>query len=159
MTSRADIPLPGEWVARADCRRPEYNPDWWYPGKEERKGSEVEYAQELRAKLICASCPVREECLTEALRSREPHGVWGGLSESERHLISEHGAEVVPPSGDEFLGYVHYLAVHSFVGENNRLSHVAKQCNVSKVGDLIELLESYTYRVAGEDPCQHQKSA
>ena len=30
------------------------------------------------AKLICGSCPLREECLAGALERREPHGVWGG---------------------------------------------------------------------------------
>ncbi len=37
-----------------------------------------------RAKAICATCPVREPCLAYALRIREPHGIWGGLSEVER---------------------------------------------------------------------------
>ena len=31
-----------------------------------------------RAKRICASCPVMEECLEGALTRREPWGVWGG---------------------------------------------------------------------------------
>lgn len=31
-----------------------------------------------RAKAICATCPVREQCLAGALERAEPHGVWGG---------------------------------------------------------------------------------
>jgi WhiB family redox-sensing transcriptional regulator len=31
-----------------------------------------------RAKQLCGSCPVRDECLAGALRRREPWGVWGG---------------------------------------------------------------------------------
>jgi WhiB family redox-sensing transcriptional regulator len=31
-----------------------------------------------RAKAICAKCPVTKPCLTEALESHEPWGVWGG---------------------------------------------------------------------------------
>lgn len=31
-----------------------------------------------QAKQWCATCPVRELCLSEALERREPHGVWGG---------------------------------------------------------------------------------
>jgi len=30
------------------------------------------------AKGLCASCPIRETCLSEALERGEPHGVWGG---------------------------------------------------------------------------------
>ena len=30
------------------------------------------------AKKLCSVCPVREQCLSEALRRGEPHGVWGG---------------------------------------------------------------------------------
>ena len=39
------------------------------------------------AKAICASCPVREECLEFALESRPPEGVWGGLTPIERHRL------------------------------------------------------------------------
>jgi WhiB family transcriptional regulator, redox-sensing transcriptional regulator len=31
-----------------------------------------------RAKTLCGTCPVRSECLSGALRRREPCGVWGG---------------------------------------------------------------------------------
>ncbi|MER6400480.1 MULTISPECIES: WhiB family transcriptional regulator [unclassified Kitasatospora] len=40
--------------------------------------------REEQAKRICRGCPVREECLRHALEVREPYGVWGGLSETER---------------------------------------------------------------------------
>lgn len=30
------------------------------------------------AKRVCGPCPIREQCLTEALERGEPHGVWGG---------------------------------------------------------------------------------
>ena len=40
--------------------------------------------RELRAKLVCAGCPVLEMCREHALSVGEPYGVWGGLSETER---------------------------------------------------------------------------
>lgn len=43
--------------------------------------------RELRAKAICAACPVLESCRKHALAVAEPYGVWGGLSESERLVI------------------------------------------------------------------------
>jgi WhiB family redox-sensing transcriptional regulator len=31
-----------------------------------------------RAKALCADCPIRRECLADALERQEPWGVWGG---------------------------------------------------------------------------------
>lgn len=39
------------------------------------------------AKAICRRCPVRTECLDQALRNGKQHGVWGGLSENERKVL------------------------------------------------------------------------
>jgi len=55
------------------------------PAHFERKDEKE--AREARAKAICGSCPVRRPCLDYALRIREPHGIWGGLSEAERKQI------------------------------------------------------------------------
>lgn len=40
--------------------------------------------REWKAKQVCRACPVSVECLDYALFHREQHGVWGGMSESER---------------------------------------------------------------------------
>jgi WhiB family redox-sensing transcriptional regulator len=39
--------------------------------------------REKRAKAICASCPLREACLSVALAEGYTSGVWGGLGEQE----------------------------------------------------------------------------
>ncbi|MER6304271.1 WhiB family transcriptional regulator [Kitasatospora sp. NPDC001539] len=39
------------------------------------------------AKAVCAGCRVRVECRRHALAAREPHGVWGGLTEEERRAL------------------------------------------------------------------------
>jgi WhiB family transcriptional regulator, redox-sensing transcriptional regulator len=44
---------------------------------------QVDAAQN-QAKLICRGCPVRTECLAEALDSGNEFGVWGGMTERER---------------------------------------------------------------------------
>jgi WhiB family transcriptional regulator, redox-sensing transcriptional regulator len=36
------------------------------------------------AKSVCAQCPVRVECGDFALRSQQPFGIWGGMTEHER---------------------------------------------------------------------------
>jgi WhiB family transcriptional regulator, redox-sensing transcriptional regulator len=39
------------------------------------------------AKKICASCPVREQCLEFAIATIQNDGIWGGTTEDERRLI------------------------------------------------------------------------
>lgn len=72
------------WQVRAACRGPQASV-FFPPPQFERKDEKLE--RERRAKEICTSCSVRKECLDYALRIREPHGIWGGLSESERKVI------------------------------------------------------------------------
>jgi WhiB family redox-sensing transcriptional regulator len=43
--------------------------------------------RELKALAVCAGCPVVEPCRRHALTAREPYGVWGGMTESQRNLI------------------------------------------------------------------------
>ena len=40
-----------------------------------------------QARQVCATCPVRTDCLDWALRAGVEHGVWGGLSEEERRAL------------------------------------------------------------------------
>ena len=41
-----------------------------------------------QAKRICATCPVIEPCLKEAIRNREPWGVWGGQLFRNGHILA-----------------------------------------------------------------------
>jgi hypothetical protein len=40
-----------------------------------------------QAKAICRACPVIDACREHALTAPERYGVWGGLSERERHAL------------------------------------------------------------------------
>jgi WhiB family transcriptional regulator, redox-sensing transcriptional regulator len=40
--------------------------------------------RERKAKAVCASCPVRIDCLNYAVARPEKYGTWGGLNEDER---------------------------------------------------------------------------
>ena len=42
---------------------------------------------------VCRTCPVRAECAAHALAAREPYGVWGGFTESERVRLLATGWE------------------------------------------------------------------
>ncbi len=39
------------------------------------------------AKAVCRACPVRLDCLADALDNRTEFGVWGGMTERERRAL------------------------------------------------------------------------
>ena len=63
------------WAVRAACRTTD--PDTLF----------VQGAAQNRAKLVCMGCPVRTECLADALDNRVEFGVWGGMTERERRAL------------------------------------------------------------------------
>lgn len=67
------------WWRLAACRATD--PDLFFPVS----GAGPALVQAAAAKTICAGCPVRRECLTYAILTRQQHGIWGGLTEDERH--------------------------------------------------------------------------
>ena len=69
------------WRDDAACR--DADPDLFFPGGDVRSA----LAQVKTAKLICRGCPVRNTCLSWALASGQEHGIWGGLTEAERHRL------------------------------------------------------------------------
>ncbi len=73
-----------DWQLRAACRGPQSSV--FFPPSYAEKRDEKR-RRELRAKNICASCPVRSDCLDYALEIGEQHGIWGGLNEVERRSM------------------------------------------------------------------------
>jgi WhiB family redox-sensing transcriptional regulator len=74
-----------KWQDDAACRGP--LAEVFYPPSDHERRTE-RAAREARAKAICASCPVRRDCLDHALTAGEWHGVWGGLNEAERRGLA-----------------------------------------------------------------------
>jgi len=75
------MPLDRSWQPVALCRG-NHSHLFFPPSTTERKDERER--REARAKSICKVCPVRAECLRYALAIKEPYGIWGGLTESER---------------------------------------------------------------------------
>lgn len=69
-----------DWQALGSCNT--MDPEFFFHPEGERGGPRRRRIE--RAKRICQSCPVLEECREYALAHREPYGVWGGMSEEER---------------------------------------------------------------------------
>ena len=72
------------WQTHAACHG-EMGSFFYPPLRPERKA--VRLAREERAKAVCASCVVRQECLDTALRQNERYGIWGGLTDVERRNL------------------------------------------------------------------------
>ena len=64
-----------DWAVKALCNQT--RPDELF----------VRGAAQNRAKQMCAGCPVRTECLAEALDNQIEWGVWGGMTERERRAL------------------------------------------------------------------------
>ncbi|WP_442785108.1 WhiB family transcriptional regulator [Amycolatopsis sp. H20-H5] len=73
----AAVALDGDgWRSAARCR--DADPGLFYPAKGQPAAP---------AKRICLACTVRTQCLAEALRTRDRHGIWGGYSQRERRRL------------------------------------------------------------------------
>lgn len=80
-------PKPGEWVRQAKCRGADQ--ELFFPSQSGTYAS-VMYARAKRR--YCSQCPVRAECLEEALlveekRGDPPQGLVGGLMPKERAFL------------------------------------------------------------------------
>lgn len=64
-----------DWRTRGACRA--QDPDRLF----------VRGAAQQDAKIVCVPCPVRVQCLAEALDRRIEFGVWGGMTERERRAL------------------------------------------------------------------------
>lgn len=71
------------WTSRAACRSGAPD-DLFVMGAAQRS-----------ARVVCARCPVRLECLVDALDHRIDFGVWGGMTERERRALLRSRPDVV----------------------------------------------------------------
>lgn len=71
-----------EWTVKAVCAKGD--PDMLF----------VTGAAQREAAKICQACPVRLECLADALDNRIEYGVWGGMTERQRRAVLKKSPEV-----------------------------------------------------------------
>lgn len=69
------------WWELAACQR--VDPELFFPASQIGPAR----TQVATAKAVCAACKVRQKCLDYAMATCQVHGVWGGLSEEERHAL------------------------------------------------------------------------
>jgi WhiB family redox-sensing transcriptional regulator len=66
----------GRWTDRAACRGTDT--EIFFPANAD---------EEAEALSICATCPVRAQCLDYAVRNRETYGIWGGTTPEQRRRM------------------------------------------------------------------------
>jgi WhiB family redox-sensing transcriptional regulator len=77
------------WTQSAECAKP--NQPLMFPDEGDAVGIE-------QARDVCNACPVRQQCLSEALDRNESHGMWGGMTAAERRVIRRKAARI--PNAD-----------------------------------------------------------
>jgi hypothetical protein len=86
-----------EWRVHAACRH--FDPEWWFdPQREDEAVS------------VCSVCPVRHDCLLEAVERDERFGVWGGVPEQQR---SSHLPAPRYPKGKKGFVLEEYWHLHT----------------------------------------------
>jgi len=86
MTSVIDLTVT-PWREAASCLEvtDEVN---FFPNREDFLGI-------AKAKTVCATCPVADECLSWAIESNQSEGIWGGHTPKERRTIRRRWVEEI----------------------------------------------------------------
>lgn len=96
MTTTLDLP---RFSGPALCA--ETDPDLFHPPKGDSNNG--------AARRVCGACEVRDECLAYALDRDEQHGIWGGLSPSERRRLKHRRPGPAPINHGTEGGYRTHL--------------------------------------------------
>jgi WhiB family redox-sensing transcriptional regulator len=62
--------------------------EWWFPLNVEQRGMRRRQRDNMDLALkTCSGCPVKTECLDDALEARLPFGIFGGMTATDRHEL------------------------------------------------------------------------
>jgi WhiB family redox-sensing transcriptional regulator len=81
----ARVPLDERWDWQVDGACRAADPTLFFHLRNERGRSRDN--RDSAALYVCGRCPVVDDCRDYAMRAREAHGIWGGLTEDEREVI------------------------------------------------------------------------
>ncbi|MHB8671191.1 MAG: WhiB family transcriptional regulator [Acidimicrobiales bacterium] len=103
-----------EWMLRAACRG--MDTDMWFPD------SSGYSANARKARAICATCPVREECASYAVANCERWGIWGGCNADQRRASANRGDGQVE---------IRCMVCNTIVMVDYRIAKQAKYCSAA----------------------------
>lgn len=76
-----------DWHLLAACKGIERGDEIFFGNIDTAVRPTLSISQVLKAKRICDTCPVYEDCLTHSLTQREEFGIWAGTSGRTRERI------------------------------------------------------------------------
>lgn len=89
-------PRAKDWRDEGLCRGED--PELFFSSEQTAQGK----ANVRHAKVICWRCPSMEACGQWAIATRQPFGVWGGVSEGERRsILRRRGVRIKDVDPDE----------------------------------------------------------
>ena len=91
--------------------------------------------QHFAAKAVCVGCPIKQQCLTEALDAEIEFGVWGGMSAPERLdvLRGVFGDDYKWPSARTAGNRSTCTSgMHPMIGDNILVTAVGQRCRACK---------------------------
>jgi WhiB family redox-sensing transcriptional regulator len=68
------------------CAQAERDPEEWFSDRS--RGGQSRLRDRREAARLCEGCPVVSECLEYAVATRQRYGVWGGMSERDRTVLT-----------------------------------------------------------------------
>jgi WhiB family redox-sensing transcriptional regulator len=120
MNMRMQALVAEDWMLAAACRG---RPDLFFAPDDSETRSERR-RREAAAKSVCARCPVRIDCLTDALTSDERFGIWGGLTERERRSLRRGNNKVSP---QDIAGPGRLARLPAVVVQGRAMSHAIEE--------------------------------
>jgi WhiB family redox-sensing transcriptional regulator len=84
------------WMRKAKCREVDIDPNVFHPERAPgRTAVRLRAELEAQAVAVCGvgspdECPVWRQCRAYAFARNERFGVWGGLTEDQRHCQRDH---------------------------------------------------------------------
>ncbi|WP_406516354.1 WhiB family transcriptional regulator [Streptomyces sp. NBC_00873] len=139
-----------EWRHEAACRW--IDPDLFWPLGESMAARQ----QAEQAKAVCATCPVRTQCLEWAVETRQDFGVWGGMSERERRGLHRRKARSYGASEVSALQQILTERLDLFLDAQARgllPGQIARELgtNVQTVNNVLAVLEERAQRDAAAE--------
>lgn len=112
-----------DWRDSAACLN--RDPEIFYPHGTDQ--GQEETVPIIQAKRICGNCPVRGDCLAEAIARRDAFGIWGGLTPAERRALLRRPRPALPP-GAPLCAAGKHLITAATTGRDRRGGVFCRPC-------------------------------